>query len=99
MKKLILSAAIILGSYSAFAQTSQTTQTTTTQTETVEKKYTEIKPEEVPSSVILALKTEHPDAVIKKAYTNENKEFKLDIKVGNQESTVYTDATGKLKKK
>ena len=98
MKKLILSAAIILGSFTTFAQTSVAQKTITT-TQTVEEKYTEIKLEEVPSSVILAVKTAQPEAVIEKAYINEKKEFKLEIKVDDQKSTVYTDAAGNLTKK
>ncbi|WP_281227578.1 hypothetical protein [Flavobacterium aquiphilum] len=98
MKKLILSAAIILGSFTTFAQTTAAAKSSVS-TQTVEEKFTEIKLEEVPSSVILALKTAKPDAVIEKAYINEKKEFKLDIKVGDQKSTVYTDAAGNLTKK
>jgi hypothetical protein len=98
MKKLILSAAIVLGSFTTFAQTSVATKTAIS-TQTVEEKYKEIKLEEVPSSVILAVKTAQPEAVIEKAYINEKKEFKLDIKVGDQKSTVYTDAAGNLTKK
>jgi hypothetical protein len=98
MKKLILSAAIILGSFSTFAQTSVATKTIA-KTQTVEEKYTEIKLEEVPSSVMLAIKTAKPEAVIEKAYINEKKEYKLDIKVGDQKSTVYTDAAGNAIKK
>ena len=66
MKKLILSAAIILGSFTAFAQTTAATKTDTTKTEavaktdfspkTVDDNYKEIKLEDVPSSVILAEK-------------------------------------------
>jgi hypothetical protein len=98
MKKLILSAAIILGSFTTFAQTSVVKKTVTT-TQTVEEKYTEIKLEEVPSSVILAVKAAQPEAVIEKAYINEKKEFKLEIKVNDQKATVYTDAAGNLIKK
>jgi hypothetical protein len=98
MKKLILSAAIVLGSFTTFAQTSVATKTVAT-TQTIEEKYKEIKLEEVPSSVTLAIKTAKPEAVIEKAYINEKKEFKLDIKVGDQKSTVYTDAAGNLTKK
>jgi hypothetical protein len=98
MKKLILSAAIILGSFTTFAQTS-TVSKTVISTQTVEEKYTEIKLEEVPSSVILAVKTAQPEAIIEKAYVNEKKEYKLEIKVGDLKSTVYSDATGNLTKK
>jgi len=96
MKKLILSAAIILGSFTTFAHTTAISQSVE-MTKTVEDGYVEIKLEEVPSSVILALKTAKPDAVIEKAYINEKKEYKLDIKTGDVASTVYTDAAGKLK--
>lgn len=102
MKKLILSAAIILGGFTAFAQTSESTKSdsekTVATTQTVEEKYTEIKLEDVPSSVILAVKTAQSKAVIEKAFINEKKEYKLEIKVGDQKSTVYTDAAGNLKK-
>ncbi|MDR6844855.1 hypothetical protein [Flavobacterium granuli] len=102
MKKLILSAAILLGGFTAFAQTAEQTSVpskTVTTTQTVEEKYKEIKIEDVPSSVILAEKTAQPGAVIEKAYINEKKEYKLDIKVDNQKATVYTDAAGNLKNK
>ena len=104
MKKLILSAAILLGGFTAFAQTSEKTSTTTTTTtaattQATEEKYKEIKLEDVPSSVILAEKTAQPEAVIEKAYINDKKEYKLDIKVDNQKATVYTDAAGNLKNK
>jgi uncharacterized membrane protein len=104
MKKLILSAAILLGGFSAFAQSSEQTSTSTSTqtavaTQTAEEKFTEIKLEDVPSSVILAEKTAQPEAVIEKAYINDKKEYKLDIKIDNQKATVYTDASGNLKKK
>jgi hypothetical protein len=102
MKKLILSAAILLGGFSAFAQSSEQTPTSTqtaVATQTAEEKYTEIKLEDVPSSVILAEKTAQPEAVIEKVYINDKKEYKLDIKIDNQKATVYTDASGNLKKK
>src|SRR6187402_690126 len=98
MKKLNLSAAIILGSFSAFAQSAESTKTAVATTQTADEKFKEIKLEDVPSAVILAEKTAQPDAVIEKAYINDKKEYKLDIKVDNQKATVYTDAAGNLKK-
>jgi len=109
MKKLILSAAIILGGFTTFAQTTSSVKTDSTKTEavaktdfspkTIDDNYKEIKLEDVPSSVILAEKTAQPSAVIEKAYINENKEYKLDIVIDNQRASVYTDAKGNLKKK
>ncbi len=99
MKKLILSAAILLGSLSSFAQTATATKTTTTTTQTVEDKYTEIKVADVPSAVTESLKTAHPKAMIEKAFINEKKEYKLTIKTGDDMDIVYADAAGNWIKK
>ena len=97
MKKLILSVAIVLGSLSTFAQSSKVKKVDKLETATnvVEEKFTEIKAEEVPEPIQIALKTDYPEAVIEKAFVNEKKEFKLEIKTGDQKATVYADANGK----
>ncbi|MFV5686069.1 hypothetical protein ACM55I_11530 [Flavobacterium sp. GB2R13] len=101
MKKLILSAAIVLGSLSTFAQSStvKKTEKIETITKVVEEKYTEITAEEVPEVLQIALKTAYPEAVIEKTFVNEKKEFKLEIKNGDQKATVYADANGNWIKK
>ena len=106
MKKLILSAAILLGSLSTFAQTSTplktavTTQTTATTTQTtVAETYTEITVAEVPEAVKSALTKAYPTAVLDKAYINEKKEYKLEITVGDKAGALYADATGNWIKK
>jgi Skp family chaperone for outer membrane proteins len=104
MKKLILSAAIILGSFSAFAQQSTppkpvaTTQTAET-VQTVKDTYTEIKLEEVPTAVKDALTKAYPTAILNKAFVNEKKEYELQVKVGEKEGSVYADAAGAWIKK
>ncbi|MFV5686070.1 hypothetical protein ACM55I_11535 [Flavobacterium sp. GB2R13] len=100
MKKLILSAAIFLGSLSTFAQATTATKTEeTTQTaqatQSVEEKYTEIKAEELPDAVKGALKKAFPTAVLDKAFVNEKKEYKLQVTVGEKVGALYADATGK----
>ncbi|MFV5690544.1 hypothetical protein ACM55K_00815 [Flavobacterium sp. LT1R49] len=97
MKKLILSAAIFLGSLSTFAQASAATKTeeTTQTTQTVEEKYTEIKAEELPDAVKGALKKAFPTAVLDKAFVNEKKEYKLQVTVGEKVGALYVDAAGK----
>lgn len=100
MKKLILSAAIFLGSLSTFAQASTATKTeATTQTaqatQSVEEKYTEIKAEEVPAAVSSALKKAFPTAKLDKAYVNEKKEYKLEVTVGEKAGALYANAAGK----
>jgi hypothetical protein len=107
MKKLILSAAIILGSFSAFAQQStppksseETTQTEkTVTTQTTKDSYTEIKLEEVPEAVKSALTKAYPTATLNKAFINEKKEYELQVKVGDREGSLYADATGAWIKK
>ncbi|WP_417939290.1 hypothetical protein [Flavobacterium sp. RS13.1] len=92
MKKLILSATIILGSLSIYA--------TTINVEPVkvsvnfQSEYKEIKAGEVPDAVTKALQTAYPGAKLEKAYVNDKKEYKLDIAVGDQKATVYSDVNG-----
>ncbi|SHM79632.1 hypothetical protein [Flavobacterium xinjiangense] len=100
MKKLILSAAIFLGSLSSFAQattatkTEETTQNTQT-TQAVEEKYTEIQAADIPEAVKSALKKAFPTAILDKAFINEKKEYKLQVTVGEKVGALYSDAAGK----
>jgi hypothetical protein len=98
MKKLILSAAIILGSFSTFAQQSTPPKTEQT-TQTVQETYTEIKVEEVPETVKKALVKAYPTAILDKAFINEKKEYKLEIRVGEKAGALYADASGNWLKK
>ena len=79
MKKLVLSVAVLLGSLTTFAAVAPV-QNSVEKVITIQDEYTEIKVEEVPMAVQDALKTAYPDAVINKAFVNENKEYRLDIK-------------------
>lgn len=100
MKKLILSAAIVLGSLTAMnAQAQQENATPTEKVAPTTDGYTEIKVEEVPAAVTEALKKAYPDAVLNKAYTNDKKEYKLEVKVGDKEGALFADETGKWIKK
>ncbi|WP_413999561.1 hypothetical protein ACMDB5_03105 [Flavobacterium sp. W1B] len=94
MKKLILSAAIVLGSLSTFAATIATNNPVE-KSVTIAEEYTEIKIEELPAAVVNALKKAYPDAVLTKAYVNEKKEYKLDITVGEKVGSLFADANGK----
>ncbi|MDI5896590.1 hypothetical protein QLS91_04160 [Flavobacterium sp. LB2P84] len=91
MKKLMISAAIVLGSLSAFA-TTVSNQNFQVQSSLFQEGYTEV--ETVPDAVKKALETAHPGAVLGKAYINAKKEYKLEITVGSQKATVYADANG-----
>ena len=91
MKKLILSAAILLGSLSTYAGTI-CIQDFKNHSSLVQERYIEV--EKVPDAVQKALEIAHPGAVLGKAYINENKEYKLKITVKDQNATVYADANG-----
>jgi hypothetical protein len=93
MKKLILSAAIVLGSLSIYATTA-TTPEQAKMTISVQAEYTEVSAEAVPAVVKTALQTAYPGAKLEKAYVNEKKEYKLEISVGDQKATVYSDVNG-----
>lgn len=94
MKKLILSAAILLGSFSTFTATAQG-QNPPEQSTTVAEEYTEIKLEEVPVAVTEALKKSIPEAKLVKAYINEKKQYKLEVEIGEKVGSLYAEATGK----
>jgi len=105
MKKLILSAAILLGGFSAIAQeesvdaTKEVKEVSATAavapaTEAVQEEYTAITAEEIPAPVTAALETAYPGAEVETAHMNEAKEYKLDIAVDDQKATVYADAEG-----
>ncbi|MES2239419.1 MAG: hypothetical protein V4497_04090 [Bacteroidota bacterium] len=97
MKKLILSAAIVLGSLTTIS--AQTAAAPTEQVAPAADGYTEIKATDLPSAITEALKKSYPDAVLSKAFVNEKKEYKLEISVKDQAATVYTDVDGNWLKK
>jgi hypothetical protein len=95
MKKLILSAAIVLGTLSAQAGTilvkNPMAQTVT------QDEYKEV--DAVPAAIKTALDNAYPGVKLEKAYVNDKKEYKIDIIVRDVKSTVYTDAQGNILKK
>ncbi|KIO52258.1 hypothetical protein [Flavobacterium hibernum] len=98
MKNLFLSAAILLGSLTAFASTSPITNTIV-KTISIQDEYTEIKVEEVPVAVTDALKKAYPDAILSKAYKNATSQYKLEVTVGDKVGSLYANADGSWVKK
>ncbi|QSW87201.1 MULTISPECIES: hypothetical protein [Flavobacterium] len=93
MKKLAIATAIILGSMSI----SVTAETSTKKVQTsvsLQAEYTEITTDAVPAAVKTALQTAYPNAKLEKAFINDKKEYKLQISVGDQKATVYSDVNG-----
>ena len=101
MKKLILSVALLLGSFVTFAQQDAKTvaQSATEKAKPTQDKYKEVKAEEIPKAVSESLAKAYPEAKVATAYVNDKKEYKLDIAVGDQKATVFADATGNWIKK
>lgn len=98
MKKLVLSVAVLLGSLSTFAAIAPV-QNLVVKSITIANEFTQIQIEELPASVIESLKVAYPDATINKAFMNEAKEYKIEIKTAGQNTTVFTDASGAILKK
>jgi len=97
MKKLILSAAIILGSLSIQAANPVTN--SMTQSVTVQDEFTEIGTDAVPAAVKSTVEKSFPNTKLEKAYKNEKNEYKLEISSGDKKYTVFTDASGNIIKK
>ncbi|MDP5198063.1 hypothetical protein [Flavobacterium sp. DG2-3] len=93
MKKLILLAMVVLGTMSIHANVLPVSQNTKA-TVTVQSEYTEVTADAVPAAVKTALQTAYPGAKLEKAFVNEKKEYKLEISVGDQKATVYSDVNG-----
>lgn len=96
MKKLILSAAILLGGLSIHAEN---TVLTTKAVETVryQDDYKEV--DAVPAAIKKSLDDAYPGVKLDKAFVNSKKEYKIEVTVRGEKSIVYTDATGNIIKK
>ncbi|CAA9198102.1 hypothetical protein [Flavobacterium collinsii] len=96
MKKLILSAAILLGGLSMQAG-NVTAKSSIVQTASVQDEYKEV--DAVPAAIKTALDNAYPGVKLDKAYVNAKKEYKIEITVRGEKSVVYTDASGNILKK
>ncbi|MCV2486693.1 hypothetical protein OD917_17315 [Flavobacterium sp. SH_e] len=96
MKKLILSAAIVLGSLSMHAETTVVA-SPLVQTVNDQDGYKEV--DGVPAAIKKSLDEAYPGVVLEKAWVNDKKEYKIEITVRGEKSIVYTDASGNILKK
>lgn len=94
MKKLILSAAIVLGSLSINAATISSTKVVQSITQ---DEYKEV--DAVPAAIKTSLDNAYPGVKLDKAFVNSKKEYKIEITVRGEKSTVYTDEKGNIIKK
>ncbi|WP_427875416.1 hypothetical protein [Flavobacterium sp. MMS24-S5] len=97
MKKLILSAAIVLGSFTVNATVLPTV--SISQSVFVQSEFTEVAIDAVPVAVKSTLEKSFPNTKLEKAYKNEKNEYKLEISSGEKKYTIFTDASGNIIKK
>ncbi|MEN2402111.1 hypothetical protein GKZ90_0020140 [Flavobacterium sp. MC2016-06] len=96
MKKLILSAVIVLGTLSMQAG-NVVVNSTAVQLVNIQDEYKEV--DAVPAAIKTALDNAYPGVKLEKAWVNEKKEYKIEITVRGEKSTVYTDLAGNILKK
>lgn len=97
MKKLILSAVIVLGSLSVNAAVLPTV--SISQSVLIQSEFTEVSADAVPAAVKSTLEKSFPKTKLEKAYKNEKNEYKLEISSGDKKYTIFTDASGNIIKK
>ncbi|KFF04874.1 PepSY-like domain-containing protein [Flavobacterium reichenbachii] len=98
MKKLILSAAIVLGGLSVQAA-APSLATKMAQSVTIQDEFTEVGADAVPAAVKSTIEKSFPNTKLEKAYKNAKNEYKLEISSGDKKYVVYTDASGNIIKK
>jgi len=96
MKKLILSAAILLGGLSMQAENTGLTNPVTSSVN-YQDDYKEV--DAVPAAIKKSLDEAYPGVKLEKAFVNSKKEYKIEVTVRGEKSVVYTDATGNILKK
>lgn len=97
MKKLILSAVIVLGSLSVNAAVLPAIPIS--QSVLIQTEFTEVSADAVPAAVKSTLEKSFPNTKLEKAYKNEKNEYKLEISSGDKKYTIFTDASGNIIKK
>jgi uncharacterized membrane protein YkoI len=98
MKKLILSAAVILGAISTQAAIA-TNSVSIIQSVNIQDEFTEVSADAIPAAVKSTIEKSFPGTKLEKAYKNEKNEYKLEITKDDKKYTVYTDASGNIIKK
>ncbi|PBJ11098.1 hypothetical protein BSF42_30790 [Flavobacterium sp. ACN6] len=97
MKKLVLSAAIVLGSLSVNAAILPAI--SISQSVLIQDEFTEVTADAVPAAVKSTVEKSFPKTKLEKAYKNEKNEYKLEISNGDKKYTIFTDASGNIIKK
>jgi hypothetical protein len=97
MKKLILSAAILLGGLSMNAATPVAGISMISVN--IQDEYTEVTPDAVPAAVKSTIEKSFVGSKLEKAWKNAKDEYKLEISKEGKKYTFFTDASGNIIKK
>jgi hypothetical protein len=98
MKKLILSAAILLGGLSMNAATEVVTNQIVSSVN-IQDEYTEVAADAVPAAVKSTIEKSFVGSKLEKAWKNAKDQYKLEISKEGKKYTFYTDASGNIVKK
>jgi hypothetical protein len=98
MKKLILSAAILLGGLSMNAATPVVTNQIVSSV-SIQDEYTEVAADAVPAAVKSTVEKSFVGSKLEKAWKNAKDEYKLEISKEGKKYTFFTDASGNIIKK
>lgn len=98
MKKLILSAAIILGGLSIQAAVPSES-TSIIASVSIQDGYTEVSADAVPAAVKSTIEKSFVGSKLEKAWKNAKDEYKLEISKEGKKYTFFTDASGNIIKK
>ncbi|MFS4415511.1 hypothetical protein [Maribacter sp. 2307ULW6-5] len=94
MKKLVVVGALALGCVSLMANNVPQYHTTSLEV-VVQDDFTQIATSDLPDAVTEAVATSYPTATIDKAYVNADKQFKLEVVLGDGTTgTLYADEEG-----
>ncbi|CAD0003381.1 MULTISPECIES: PepSY-like domain-containing protein [Flavobacterium] len=96
MRKLILSAVIILGGLSVQASIPAGTMVNSV---IIQDEYTEVTADSIPAAVKSTVEKSFPNTKLEKAYKNAKNEYKLEITNGDKKYTIFTDTSGNIIKK
>lgn len=91
MKKVFITAAIILGGLSTYATSTMELNQPKEIVKDVEAQFREIKSNELPKAVLDALVSDFNRATVTKAYVNDRQEYKLHISIQEVTSAVHTE--------
>jgi hypothetical protein len=98
MKKLILSAAIILGGLSLQAA-APSESNSVVKSVNIQDEYTEVAADAVPAAVKSTIEKSFVGSKLEKAWKNAKDEYKLEISKEGKKYTFFTDASGNIIKK